>query len=318
MLEEPLVTSLQVGVKIDEAYDRNDSPALGDGQVDVESRLLLSRAFPYAPYEVKVRKQTPPAPPSSRETSQEATSRPLGSRPPRADRRHATEPESDVVSFLYRLAQELRQAGRLDDAAHELRKLLLLAPDHRKARKELAQRESLQGSARERAIEEAVARQSRRPIDRDQAIIEALSQTHAQAAQRLPTPIEEVPVEPFETEIRYGGVAFFNMEGGFTVRDKDPANEFPLFLEAGFTPIRRLMLVGSLESVRCLKSTNEQEEEFSKWGLRVILNVWGEGFANVFHTGHPTVNVELGYNDIFAGRNTADAFEIFAKLGIFF
>ena len=38
-----------------------------------------------------------------------------------------------------------------------------------------------------------------------------------------------------------------------------------------------------------------------------ILNVWGEGFASVLRTGGPTVNVEVDYNDIFDGRNTADA-----------
>jgi len=92
----------------------------------------------------------------------------------------------------------------------------------------------------------------------------------------------------------------------------------PLVFEAGFTPLRRLMLVGSLESVFSIKSTNEAVEDFSKVGLRGIFNVWGDGFASVFRDGGPTVNVELGYTDIVAGRNTSDSFEVFGKIGVFF
>lgn len=124
--------------------------------------------------------------------------------------------------------------------------------------------------------------------------------------------------EAVETETRYAKVAFFNAEAGFTARRKAPANEVPLVAEAGFTPLKRLMLIGSLESVLSLKSTHEQEEDFSKWGLRAVVNVWGEGFASIFREGKSTVNLEIGYNDIFAGRNTADAYEIFTKVGVSF
>ena len=131
-------------------------------------------------------------------------------------------------------------------------------------------------------------------------------------------PMAEQEAETFPVETRYAKVAFVNVEGGFTARADTPANEFPTFLEAGFTPLKRVMLIGSLDSVVSVNSTNEDEENFSKWGLRGILNLRGDGFASVFRSGGPTVNFEVGYNDIFAGRNTADAFEIFGKLGVFF
>jgi hypothetical protein len=123
----------------------------------------------------------------------------------------------------------------------------------------------------------------------------------------------------YETERRWAKVMFVNIEGGFTARNEDPANEFPIILEAGFTPFKRLMLVSSLDAVVSQRSTREQAEDFWKWGIRAILNVWGDGFASVFRkTGTPTINLEVGYNDVVAGRNTADAFELFGKVGITF
>ncbi len=124
--------------------------------------------------------------------------------------------------------------------------------------------------------------------------------------------------EAVETQTRYAKVAFFNLEAGFSARYKRPANEIPLVAEAGFTPLSRLMLIGSLESVFSIRSTHEQKEDFSKWGLRAVVNLWGDGFASIFRNGKPTVNWEIGYDDIFAGRNTADAYEIFSKLGVSF
>ena len=174
VLQDPVVSSVQFSWKISGAYDRRESPALGDGQFDFESRLLVSRSFLYAPYQVS------------------------------------------------------------------------------------------------------------------------------------------------NTETRYAGVAFVNAEGGFTARYGAPANEFPIYLEAGVTPVPHFMVVWTVESVLSVRSTHEQIEDFAKWGVRGIWNVWGNGFDSIFRSGHPTVNLELGYNDVFAGRNTADAFEVFGKVGVSF
>ena len=116
----------------------------------------------------------------------------------------------------------------------------------------------------------------------------------------------------------YSRVAFINAESGINWRNEEPANEVPFVLEAGFTPLRRLMLVGSWESVVSIRSSSEAGEDFGKWGLRAILNLWGDGFISVFRTGGPTVNIELGYTDIVAGRNTAGAYELFGKVAVFY
>ena len=129
---------------------------------------------------------------------------------------------------------------------------------------------------------------------------------------------EAAPRAATQTEVRYNKVAFLNLEAGLNARNEDPANEFPLAAEAGFTPFKRLMLVGSLESTISVNSTHEQIENFAKWGLRAIFNLHGDGFASVFRRGERTVNFEVGYNDIFAGRATGDAYELFGKLNVFF
>ncbi len=312
LTEQPLVTSLQWSWKIPSAYDPNESPALGDGQFDFESRLQLSRSFTFWPREVRVARPRPSPRPARAPTPQ--SSAPFARRAARPDAvRRALElampartSDTSVTSFLYQLAQEYRQEGRLEDAAHELSKLLLLDPSHAAATADLAAMESSMRSARAYAMDAALA-SARTPAGAPSAEGPNRSASAPQAAP-----------EAFDVETRYDGVSFFNIEGGFTARNEDPANEVPLFLEVGFTPAKRLMLVGSYESVTSIKSTHEQEEDVSKVGLRAILNVWGRGFASVFKGGGPTVNVEIGYNDIVAGRNTADAFELFSKIGVFF
>ena len=126
------------------------------------------------------------------------------------------------------------------------------------------------------------------------------------------------PYHVSKTDTRYRGVAFINAEGGFTARYREPANEFPLYLEAGITPVQRFMVVGTVEGVLSVRSTHEQIENFAKWGVRGIWNVRGDGFDSIFKSGRATVNVEVGFNDVFAGRNTADAFEVFGKVGVSF
>src|SRR3989338_3469733 len=51
-----------------------------------------------------------------------------------------------ATEFLYRIAQDYRKAGDIDQAIHELHKLLLLTPNHEPAKRELALLESLKQS----------------------------------------------------------------------------------------------------------------------------------------------------------------------------
>ena len=198
--------------------------------------------------------------------------------------------EAILSAELYERGRRFAAAGRPQEAATWLRAVLDTEPVHREAARLLA--EMVPGA------EAATPAQTRTDMTGEEA-----------TSQRS---------EAIETETRYARVAFVNLEGAFTARNEEPANEVPFVVEAGITPLKRLMLVGSLESVVSVRSTHEQLEDFTKWGLRGIVNVVGDGFASVFRRGTPTVNLEVGYNDVVAGRNTADAFEVFGKVGVSF
>lgn len=316
---DPLVASLQLSGKIPSAYDANDSPGLGDGQVDVDSRVQVSQSWLLGSRRAATRAS--PRGPAARRPR--ALPRQARAQTPTADFASgaATSFQRGTAAFLYDVAQEYRQAGRYGEAAHELRKLLTLDPMNEQALRDLDELSVLMHSTdsptqtqRERVMQESLSRAQQRMADRRRRSHEALAWADEPAE-----PMDAAPAPGGSDSVDAARVAFVNFEGGFTARNEGPANEVPLVFEAGFAPYRRLMLVGSLESVLSVRSTHEQVENYAKWGLRGIINLRGEGFATVFRRGGgPTVNLELGYNDIFAGRNTADAFEIFSKLGIFF
>lgn len=273
----PLVASTQFSVKIP-AYQEDKNP-LGDGQVDIESRLQLSQAWLFSPETVLAPSsaRTPEAPePSTREE---------------AIRNAVLEAELMQQGLLR------YDGGEYEEAAKWFQAVLAHNPSHAEV-----QRIVLHHAARVLRADE---------VRRGEPMLAGYDELE-------PAFEQEAATERFDTEMRYAKVAFINLEGGFTARADTPANEIPTFFEAGFTPFKRLMLIGSLDSVVSVHSTNEDEESFSKWGLRGILNLWGDGFASVFRSGGPTVNFEIGYNDIVAGRNTADAYEIFGKIGMFF
>lgn len=46
LTQEPVVSSLIFGAKFPAGYDENDSPALGDGQIDGEIKFLVGKSFP--------------------------------------------------------------------------------------------------------------------------------------------------------------------------------------------------------------------------------------------------------------------------------
>lgn len=273
----PLVGSGQVGWKIPSAYHANENP-LGDGQVDFESRLLFSYAWPLSPYEVKRPIETP------------------SRTPPTAAEREAAIRDAVMIAELYQRGAALIEQGDFEQAGSYLQATLQADPSHYDA--------MLLVLTHARALAEAGTGEYFPPYET------------VELERFEPLPVEDAP--EFEMEMRYARMAFVNLESGFTMRNEDPANEVPLVLEAGFAPLKRLMLVGSIDSVFSIKSTDEETEDYAKWGLRAIVNIWGDGFANIFRRGGPTVNFETGYNNIFAGRNTADAFEVFGKIGIFF
>lgn len=105
----------------------------------------------------------------------------------------ATTLQQGQVEMLFKLAQEHQQAGQIDDAIHELRKLLLIDPWNEQARRTLAELESVkhaQREQRERAIQDLVDRMEQRAVAaREQAIAEALEQAQGKVGLRAaPTP----------------------------------------------------------------------------------------------------------------------------------
>jgi PKD repeat protein len=65
-----------------------------------------------------------------------------------------------LADYLYRVGREHRQAGKVDDAIHELQKALLIDPGHEAARRELHELQSLEVE-REQAMDEALGRVER-------------------------------------------------------------------------------------------------------------------------------------------------------------
>ncbi|MBI3320514.1 MAG: PKD domain-containing protein [Candidatus Omnitrophica bacterium] len=64
------------------------------------------------------------------------------------------------ADFLYQLAQEYRQTGQLDDAIHELRKLLLIDPHNEQAQRELAELEEQRDQAMQETINQLMPTQA--------------------------------------------------------------------------------------------------------------------------------------------------------------
>lgn len=296
--EPPLVSSVQFSWKIP-AYDPKISPGLGDGQFDFESRLLLSKSFVYWPHELPAVHQEDGTVyyPSRGERSPPPrnTLAPRAARPRTKDRATAMR-DAMLAAELSERSRKLLAEGRAREAATWLRAVLETEPSHQQARVLLRQ------------------------IDPEAEAAVPPSAQAPPAPERVPESelVTAVSSDTIVPETHYDGVAFINLEGAFNARRKDPANEFPMAVEAGFTPFKRLMLVGRLDSVVSNRSTNEEIESWAKWDVRAILNVWGDGFASVFREGHNTINVEVGYTDVVAGRNTADSFEVYGKLGFFF
>ena len=64
---------------------------------------------------------------------------------------------SSSEDFLYQIAHEYRRTGRYEEAAQELRKILLVNPDHPSAQRELDEIDAILRTQREQAIDQALA-----------------------------------------------------------------------------------------------------------------------------------------------------------------
>lgn len=109
---------------------------------------------------------------------------------------------SPTVDFLYELALESRRAGRLEEAAHELRKALLIEPDHPQVLRQLNEVQALIREQRERAISQAMAEAGSRLVRRaskravEQVVAEQQRRQLARLLAESGTPALPRPEEP--------------------------------------------------------------------------------------------------------------------------
>ncbi|MBI3321258.1 MAG: tetratricopeptide repeat protein, partial [Candidatus Omnitrophica bacterium] len=216
---QPLVGSAQFSAKIPSAYDPNKNP-LGDGQVDFESRLQLSQSWTFAPYAVAAPQHTASGVSLMRSSTVLAASQPVN--------REEAMRDAVLLAELIQHGKHLYAAQQYEEAATWFQAALESNPSNEEVL-------HLVFNHAVRAIAEASTDGT------PEAVI---------ASKALPDPPADEPFVPsVAVERRYAKVAFVNLEGGFTARTEEPANEFPLFVEVGLTPLKRLMLVGSLDAV---------------------------------------------------------------------
>ncbi|MBI4472188.1 MAG: hypothetical protein HY646_05935 [Acidobacteria bacterium] len=92
---------------------------------------------------------------------------------------------------------------------------------------------------------------------------------------------------------------FVSGELGYRSRLKDPADEIPYFLEAGWNAGGRWWLKGTVDGVASRPaSTTGSEEDFAKWTAGIVYSKDpSERRENAF-------TFEVGYGEVFSGKNT--------------
>lgn len=106
--------------------------------------------------------------------------------------------------------------------------------------------------------------------------------------------------------------SFLGVELGYKGRGGPKNDEIPYMFEAGIYPTKRIMLKGTIEGVEGLTRTGN-EEDYAKWGLSVAYSLIGN-FDYIFRKAGQNLSVELGYNNVFKGKNTGVGSEATGKI----
>ena len=118
---------------------------------------------------------------------------------------------------------------------------------------------------------------------------------------------------------------YAGLETGWRLRNRDVANDFPFFVEAGFWPFRWLLLKGEIDGYAGQSGTGVVQS-YAIWRAGVVFHLLSTTQQN---RDKNLINVELQYGRTFwakggsadtdvSGSVTADAQEIVAKLQIQF
>lgn len=106
--------------------------------------------------------------------------------------------------------------------------------------------------------------------------------------------------------------SFIGLELGYKGRGGPKNDEVPYFLEAGYFPTKRTMLKCTIDGVEGLTRTGD-EEDYAKWGVSAAYSPIGE-LNSAFRREGKSLSVELGYNNVFKGKNTGAGNEIVGKV----
>lgn len=102
---------------------------------------------------------------------------------------------------------------------------------------------------------------------------------------------------------------FMSLEGGYRFRTEKPADEIPYVLEGGYNFRWNLWVKGRLEGVESRPWGGGAEEDFTKWSASLLLS---EDPSQ--RNESDTFTLEIGYGEVFAGRNTGALQQGFLKL----
>jgi hypothetical protein len=102
---------------------------------------------------------------------------------------------------------------------------------------------------------------------------------------------------------------FVSLEGGYWYRAGPPADELPYYFEAGVNVWKFVWGKVTLDGVESRPFGGGMEEDFHKWTAALLLSK-----DPAQRTQHHIPGLELGYGEVYAGKNTGAGRVLFLKL----
>lgn len=101
-------------------------------------------------------------------------------------------------------------------------------------------------------------------------------------------------------------LGYTKAEAGFRARNEEPTNEIIYYYELGYNLTKGITLKGAIDGVEGISGTGKVDEDYTKWLFSTIFNLIGN------------INLEVGYGQTFAGKNSSAAEEVIATLSTLF
>lgn len=115
----------------------------------------------------------------------------------------------------------------------------------------------------------------------------------------------EIPVSQFDWKYP----AYIGVETGYRWRNRDVANDIPLFIEAGYWPYKWLLLKGELDAYKAHAGTGIAQS-YAVWRIGAVFQIFGMSQfrdTNLF-------NIEVQYGKTFWGKGGSSDPEIYGSL----